>query len=86
MRLYTFGRETVPVAGVSTEDGILIIGSVRNENYKMFKPVIADAIIVPGYREEWRTVKDAKTQMLIKELAERIVRVVRFVKLEQTPT
>ena len=35
MRIYTFGKETVPVAGISTEDGILIIGSVRNENYKI---------------------------------------------------
>ncbi|NJE08636.1 hypothetical protein E3E31_08905 [Thermococcus sp. M39] len=35
MRIYTFGKETVPVAGVSMEDGILIIGSVRNENYKI---------------------------------------------------
>ncbi|AHF80663.1 hypothetical protein [Thermococcus paralvinellae] len=35
MRLYTFGKETVPVAGVSMEDGILIIGSVRNKNYKI---------------------------------------------------
>ncbi|NJE13244.1 hypothetical protein [Thermococcus sp. LS2] len=35
MRIYTVGKETVPVAGVSMEDGILIIGSVRNENYKI---------------------------------------------------
>lgn len=34
MKIYTFGKETVPVAGVSMKDGILIIGSVRNENYK----------------------------------------------------
>jgi len=35
MTVYSFGIETVPAAGISTEDGILIIGSVRNENYKI---------------------------------------------------
>ncbi len=35
MRIYTFGKEIVPVAGISTEDGILIIGGVRTENYKI---------------------------------------------------
>ena len=37
MRTYTFGRETVPVAGVSIKDDILIVGSVRNENLKVTK-------------------------------------------------
>ncbi|WP_457752907.1 hypothetical protein [Thermococcus sp.] len=31
MKTYTFGKETVPVAGISMKDGILIIGSVKNE-------------------------------------------------------
>ncbi|USG99537.1 hypothetical protein K1720_08470 [Thermococcus argininiproducens] len=35
MKVYSFGIETVPAAGISAEDGILIIGSVRNENYKI---------------------------------------------------
>jgi len=35
MKVYSFGIETVPVAGVSTEDGILIIGSVKNGNYRI---------------------------------------------------
>ncbi|WP_324736340.1 hypothetical protein VFC49_04405 [Thermococcus sp. SY098] len=35
MKTYTFGKETVPVAGISMEDGILIIGSVKNENYNI---------------------------------------------------
>ena len=50
MKVYSFGIETVPVAGVSMEDGILIIGSVREENYKIM-------LLKLYYEEELKWVK-----------------------------
>ncbi|NJE26892.1 hypothetical protein E3E22_09765 [Thermococcus sp. MV5] len=50
MRIYSFGEETVPAAGISTEDSILIIGSVRTENYKIM-------LLKLNYGEELKWVK-----------------------------
>ena len=40
--------------------------------------IIAGVVVVPGYREEGKTINDSKTQMLVDYLAKRIAEVVNL--------
>ncbi|USG99538.1 NAD(P)H-dependent oxidoreductase [Thermococcus argininiproducens] len=69
-------NKVVALLIVSNLGGVKALCTLTSSLILDAQAIIACAVIVPGYREEGKTINDSKTQMLVDYLAKRIVEVV----------